>query len=117
MTLRWFAILSVYGLFALAGCSDATQIESSPYTLTEAIASFACGIFTTSWAVSDSRKRGHPIVHILQLLMFLTWTVAIPIYLIWSRGWKGLGWAVLHCIGVIATTAVFFFAAEWASAQ
>ena len=59
-----------------------------------------------AWAVvtlcvHDSRIRNTPFAHILQFIMFGTWTVSAPIYLIWSRGWRGILWALLWSISLL----------------
>jgi len=116
MIILWTTVLVVYFSFAALGFESASLADDSAYTPIDIVASLACALFTTSWSVSDARRRGHPIVHVLQLLMFLTWAVAVPLYLIWSRGWKGLGWVVFHCIGLLAIATIFLLIAEWASA-
>ena len=62
-----------------------------------------CSIMTY-WCVVDSRMRGSPIVHSLHWIIFFTWPIAVPIYLIRSRGLRGLGLALLHTIGLYAAT-------------
>jgi len=37
------------------------------------------------WVACDARDRGKPILHILQMVIFLCWPIAIPTYLIASR--------------------------------
>lgn len=40
--------------------------------------------------VVDSRLRKRPIVFTAQAALFFLWPVAVPVYLIWSRGWRGI---------------------------
>ena len=61
------------------------------------------------WAVSDARERGKPILHILQLFVFLLWPVAVPIYLIATRGFRGLGLSVAHVVGLIFVLCIGFY--------
>ena len=54
----------------------------------------------TYWCVIDSRAIGHPIVQSLHWIIFLTWPIAVPAYLVFSRRLRGLGIAVLHAVGL-----------------
>ena len=71
---------------------------------------FLTGIFVagvaTSWTVADARQRRQPIVHSLQYLLLGTWPLSVPVYLVWSRGLRGLGWAVLHTFGIFVATTI-----------
>jgi hypothetical protein len=59
------------------------------------------------WTVADAEARGHPIPLLAQPWFYLCGWLLTPAYVIWSRGWRGVGWIVLHCIGwqaaIIAT--------------
>jgi hypothetical protein len=63
----------------------------------------------TWWTVSDARQRGHSILHILQLFVFVFWGIAVPIYLTWSRGLRGVGWTLLHAFGLTVTFYLAFY--------
>ena len=55
----------------------------------------------TCWVVADSRVRGQPLLHILQLLTFMLWPIAVPIYVFSTRGIiNGIGWFVTHVVGL-----------------
>ena len=78
-----------------------------------------CSI-ATYWCVVDSRMRGSPIVHSLHWIIFFTWPIAVPIYLVQSRGLRGLWLAVIHGIGLYAACLVTYhltgylvYGAEW----
>ncbi len=62
------------------------------------------------WAVLDARDRGKPILHILQLLVLVFWPIAVPIYLIATRGFRGLGLSVAHAVGLILVLCIGFYA-------
>ena len=61
------------------------------------------------WAVSDARNRGKPILHILQLFIFLLWPIAVPVYLISTRGFRGLGLSVAHAMCLILALCIGFY--------
>ncbi|HEY8748055.1 MAG TPA: hypothetical protein VIM11_08775 [Tepidisphaeraceae bacterium] len=45
--------------------------------------------------------------------MLFTWPITAPVYLIWSRGWRGALWAILWSItfyGIYIIPAVYLIA-------
>jgi len=48
--------------------------------------------------VYDSRLVGKTIVRSILWLMLIAWPVAVPSYLIWSRGWKGVFLTAMHAV-------------------
>ena len=60
------------------------------------------------WAVTDARRRGRPMVWPARLAFVVLGGILAPIYFIWTRGWRGLGWVVLHAVGwwLVATVAL-----------
>lgn len=45
-----------------------------------------CGV---AWVcMFDARVLGKPLPALIPLVLFLTWPLSIPVYLIWSRGWR-----------------------------
>ena len=104
--LRWLLVTQLYVASLLWGVVQVFTQHAGLYYL--------FGIFMASaaawWAVSDARSRGRPILHIVQLFLFLLWPVAVPIYLISSRGIRGLGWSLLHAVGLVVALCVGFYA-------
>lgn len=68
----------------------------------------------TGWCVVDARIARKPILHSLYFIIFFTWLLAVPIYLIKSRGLRGLGLALLHAFGLFATSCLVCNAAIYA---
>ena len=64
-------------------------------TLAGVLFSLTAAITVVKLCVIDARARRTPIVPIVQFLMLPSWTIAAPIYLIWSRRWYGVLWALL----------------------
>ncbi len=103
-------VICLYVLFCLCGIVEA----ACPWFYF--VFALAIAYTATLWAVIDARRAGRPLLHIIQLLMFFTWSIALPIYLIWSRGWRGLVLVFLHaavlslvfCASFYATFFVFY---------
>jgi len=51
------------------------------------------------WAIVDARRRRHPIPLLARPWFVLLAGLVVPVYVVWSRRWAGVGWVVLH--GVI----------------
>ncbi len=49
------------------------------------------------WCIADSKVVGKPMLISFQWLMFFTWPVSVPAYLMWTRRLRGLALAVLRC--------------------
>ena len=86
------------------------------------VVSAAVATMAAYWCVVDSRVRGSPIVQSLHWIIFFTWPIAVPIYLVWSRRWWGLGLALAHGIGIYAVclaayhlTGYLVYGAQWSA--
>lgn len=103
---RGLIIATVYGLAAFGGVVETISSNSLVRWLLGLLFAWA----VTSWCVSDARQRGRPLISVLQMIMFLTWIVSVPIYLISTRGWRGVAYTVMHTIGLYAITMFFVLA-------
>ena len=68
-----------------------------------------CTVMCT-WAVSDSVARGHPIPLFARYWFFILAGIVVPGYIIWSRGWLGVGKLFVHSIAWYGTCLVAMFA-------
>jgi len=103
---RRLLLAGLYGVAAFSGFADALSVNALVYWLIALL--WAC--FATAWCVADASRRGAPLLPVLQMIMFLLWPIAVPIYLVTSRGWRGLGYAVLHAFGLTAASQFSFLA-------
>jgi hypothetical protein len=67
------------------------------------------GLSAIHWVQLDAIHRKHPIPRIALQLLLMIWMLFVPIYLIWTRGFRGFGWAVLNLVGIYAMTLISFF--------
>jgi hypothetical protein len=67
----------------------------------------------TYWCIVDGRVFGRPILRSFYWLIFFLWPIAVPIYLIWARRLRGLGFALLHFIGLYAVCLVAYSVAGY----
>ncbi len=95
--LRRMAAVLLYVLAVAFGVGQALQWDSRVVSL---LLPFAVASAVTLWCVVDSHIRARPILTSLQFLVFITWPVAVPIYLIWSRRLRGIVLAVVHGVGL-----------------
>ena len=46
--------------------------------------------------VIDAKVRRHPLSDGMKLIVYATFPISMAVYLIWSRGWRGILWLVFH---------------------
>ena len=102
---RNFSLICIYFLFALWSVRSALFEEIQ---LTDIAISFALSAVMVKFCVVDSRCRGQLLLRSFHWIIFFTWPVSVPIYLLCSRGIKGIGWAVLNVVLLILMHFVFF---------
>ncbi|MBI1367190.1 MAG: hypothetical protein GC162_00905 [Planctomycetes bacterium] len=51
---------------------------------------------------ADARRLHLPLRRIVRIIMLFTWPLTVPIYLIWSRRWRGLLWLALWSLSLTA---------------
>lgn len=74
---------------------------------------FLLGLVGVSLVVVDSHIRKRPLIHSHQLIIYLTWPIAIPIYYVWTRKWRGLGFILLHIFLLISVLLFAQFLANY----
>ena len=104
--LRGIILLSFYLVVAANGAMQA--FPSRGHGLGILLAVMAASLATYGCIV-DSRIIGRPIVQSVHWIMFFTWPLAVPIYLIYSRGLRGVVLLILHGIGLIIVSNVTFY--------
>ena len=100
---RWFLIV----LYALAVVWGARNVYFWDPSRLDLLFPVTFAVVLWSWAVIDARRRRHPIPLLAQDWFFLGAGVLVPLYVLWSRRWAGLGWLVLHsALWFVLATAV-----------
>jgi hypothetical protein len=90
----WF--LAIFYVFAVAwGIRHIWYWVPSVVDLLMPVASAIC---LASWAIIDAKRRKRPIPLNSQAWFFLLAGIVVPGYVIWSRGWRGIGWVLLNLI-------------------
>jgi hypothetical protein len=84
------------GFYALAAIWGILTVKPSQASILDLLFPIVFAICLGSWAVIDARRRRHPIPMSAQPWFILFAGVVVPGYVIWSRGWRGLGWLALH---------------------
>ena len=89
---RWF-LIAYYLLFAMWGIRSAWPTVPSRLDIMVPIALYAVASW---WVVVDARARGRGVPLLSQQWFFLAAGLLVPVYVIWSRGWRGVGYVALH---------------------
>ncbi len=105
---RRYAVFALYGLSAFWGVAQLVVPDNSLLYIASAIA-FATS--ATLWFTLDRRILSKTRLPILQLLFFFTWPVASLVHMLSSRGIRGVGYWMLHAVGLFATMCLTFFPA------
>jgi uncharacterized membrane protein (UPF0136 family) len=95
-----------YLLGALWGFHNALNLHSDPIGL---VLSLVTSMVLTALCVVDSMVIRKPILATFRWVMFFTWPVSVPAYLVWSRRLRGLGLALLHAGLLCVVYLVGFF--------
>jgi hypothetical protein len=99
-----FSFVIFLHLFAIEwGFDRGSGNDNSPLMI---FIPFTFGILVVLTCAMDAARRGTPILHILKFVMLMSWPVSAPIYLIWSRGWRGLLWSMLWAFTLYVCFAV-----------
>ena len=76
--------------------------------LAEFIATYTIPLAIMIWVVWDAQSRRCTPCYDFGLMVYLGWMLAIPGYLVWTRGWKGifilLGFALLFLMPWISAS-------------
>lgn len=105
--------IMLVGLYLLAATWGAMQAVPLRNGLVFLLFSFLIASVATYLCVLDARILGRPIVQSVHWIMFVTWPIAVPIYLIYSRRLWGLALAVLHAIGLLMVATLAFHLAGY----
>jgi len=106
---RRLILIAFYAAAAIAAATNAINNNALVYGLGAILLSSA----SAGWCLVDASWRGQPLTWAAQLLTFLFWPIAVPIYLVSSRGWRGLGWALLNALAFYATSFIANAAAQY----
>jgi hypothetical protein len=90
-----YVFLIFLHLFAIAWGFNTGAANKAPISVLIPI-TFAIVVVVA--CATDAARRGTPIVNIGKFIMLFSWPVSAPIYLIWSRGWRGLLWSMLWAV-------------------
>lgn len=89
---RWF-LIAYYLLCVMWGVRNASQTVPSRLDIMVPLALYAVASW---WVITDARARGRAIPLLSQQWFFFGAGLLVPAYVIWSRGWRGVGYLFLH---------------------
>lgn len=91
----WF-LIAFYALAVVGGIRGAYVSRPSALDILLPLSDALC---LSLWALADARRCGYCIPLTSQWLFLVFATVVVPAYVIWSRGWRGLGWIAINVVG------------------
>lgn len=102
---RNFLIIYIYFLFSLWSIRRALY-EGIQFA--DLAISLVLSAAMVKFCAVDSRFRGKTLLLSFHWIIFFTWPISVPIYLLWTRGIKGVGWVVLNIILLVVICSVVF---------
>ena len=103
----YFFVGCLYFLAVILAVRAAFELESGP---TDLLIRLMVPLMMARTCAVDARLMGKPIHLLRQWHILLAWPVALPICLVRSRGWRGLGLLVVHSIAVLVVIAIVLLA-------
>jgi len=91
---RWW----VANYYVLAALSGLRSVDPWSQPLIDLSLPLATNLVMAGWAIRDGRRRQRSIPFLSRDWLFIFANVAVPLYLIVTRGWRGVGWVLLHGI-------------------
>jgi hypothetical protein len=102
------------GMYVLVAAWEIVQVSRPSAGMVLLLLTLTTASVATYVCVVDSRMRGRPIVQSVQWIMFFTWPLAVPIYLIHSRRLRGVAITMLHGVGLFITASIALNLAAYA---
>lgn len=102
------AMLVLSALMGVIGC-----FVDEEDSISAMLAGMPLLISAIAWCFVDAQQRGHRIGRLMKLLLVAFFALALPIYLIQTRGWRGLI-TLLQVMGVMLGLWLVAEAAQWA---
>jgi hypothetical protein len=97
----WFCT----GFYATALAAGIREVYSGEQSALDWLIPLTLAVCLGSWAIVDAKYRRRSIPTMARWFFVLFAGIVVPGYVIWSRGWRGVGWVAIHlfCWIVLAT--------------
>ena len=97
---RRIVVTIIYVLSVLGGIDYFNRTNP----LTGILASLITSTFMTQFCIIDSRIRGNPLPWSIPWLIFMSWPISVPVYLFYSRGFRGIYKPILYILAYPAAS-------------
>ncbi len=101
-TRRWLQRmknLSLFAVYVAMAFQGVAVVMDSGYAGGLILAQLLFQFSIANWAAWDAQSRGRPLLRIQQEAMFFFAPLAIFVYLVATRRWRGVGLWTLHVLG------------------
>jgi hypothetical protein len=96
--IAWHTRLFFIAFYLLAVIGGIRQVRVGESPIVDSLFPLAMAVCLGVWAVADSKHQGRPIPFNTRWSFVVFGVFLVPCYLIWSRGWRGLGWVIANAI-------------------
>ena len=109
-----FQSVALFCIYALVLAEGVSQVFSYENRLVLLIYGWGFSFFATIWAIHDSKLRNLNFYYPLRFVYLITCPLSTVIYLIYTRGWLGLGLVVANFIALVAVSIIAFYVTFYA---
>jgi hypothetical protein len=99
--------------YAIAIVWGVRSVYQSEPSVLDFLVPLANAICLGAWAIVDARRRKHPIPMSAQPWFVFLAIVLVPAYVVWSRGWRGLAWLLLHVMLWFLVATISLYLGGW----
>jgi len=95
---RRYTLRLLAAYYALSACWGVVGVSREELPWVELGLNAALALALGWWGLVDARPRRHPVPLSSRAWFVLFAPLVVPVYVIWSRGWRGALWLVLHTL-------------------
>ena len=107
---RTFLLVLVYFIVMMMGIADGASTYGMPQER-EILYSFALALVLTQVCIVDRRIVGKPLLISSYWLVFILYSIAVPICIVRARGLRGMAYVAAHFVGLELVLIISFFVA------
>lgn len=112
---RWstqtILVASIYLTYAVSSASEVFYFENAKLYFASSV---VVALMGTIWATNDARAQSYLFHPVLRMLHLFFCPLSLVLYLVFTRGVRGLAIAALHAVGIIALSSASFYGVYYA---
>lgn len=74
------------------------------------LANLGIALAPTMWLIGDAKQKSYFVPHIVQPFILAFWSIVLPVYVIWTRRWRGARLVLLHVVATLLINGILSYA-------